>query len=84
MRPSHKTSTEYPIKSFETLVAGRTGKFVVMKSGDIFLMEQLIFEKRPLMKLSKVFHVPNIIDLIPYLEKSLFFAINSKGKVMIY
>ncbi|KAL4455065.1 hypothetical protein ABPG74_006447 [Tetrahymena malaccensis] len=84
VRPSDKTSTEYPIKSFETIVGGRSGKFVVMKSGDIFNFEQLIKDKRPLIRFQKVFKVPNVTDFIPYSEKSLFFATTSKGKVIVY
>ncbi|EGR29688.1 notchless, putative [Ichthyophthirius multifiliis] len=84
VRPSNKKSSDYPIKSFETILGGRTGKFIVMKSGVIYTMDQLIKERRPLIKFSKVFNLPNIADLISYQEKSLFFATNNKGKVMVY
>jgi hypothetical protein len=39
IRPSEKTSTEYAVKSFEAIIGGRSSKFVVMKSGNVFTME---------------------------------------------
>lgn len=57
IRSSDKTSSEYVVKSFEAILGGRSSKFLAMKSGAIFTFEQLIKEKRPVIRLQKIMQV---------------------------
>lgn len=39
IKPSDKTSTDYPIRAFEAVIGGRSSKFLVMKGGNIYTLE---------------------------------------------
>lgn len=84
IKPSDKSSLDYPIRAFEAIIGGRSSKFVVMKGGNIYTLELLMKDKRPLLRFIKIFKVENIVEFIPFSEKSLFISADSKAKVKIY
>lgn len=84
LKQSDKPSADYPIIAFESIMAGRSSKFVISKSGKVFTLEYLLKDRRSLLRFQKIFSVPNVSEFVPYSEKSLFFTSTTKGKVSVY